>query len=135
MTMWFHLTAKATGEKQIVEGLSNIDADLFDITELDHEPTQFEDVIDGKIVRNGKREADTVAGASFIAEARGQKRIEALLIASGITLTGGLLNAEATARVLLRLCLGFRLCTRCVQAREPCRVWVRISHCAAHGTD
>lgn len=98
MSDWYHLTDKATGDMQIVASLNGYEVDLFDVVELEREPSEFDDVVDGRLVHNPARQADTQAGPEHIAEARVQKRIEALLIASGITLTGGLLNAEATAR-------------------------------------
>lgn len=96
--MWFHLIDKAAGTMEIVASLSGYDTDLYDIAELEREPGEFEDVTNGKLVRNLDREADTKAGPEHIAEARAQKRIEAVWIASGIALPAGLIAAEAARR-------------------------------------
>ena len=45
-----------------------------------------------------KAKADAAAGVEHIAEARLQKRIEAVLIASGVVLTSGLIAEEARLR-------------------------------------
>lgn len=95
--MWFHLTDKATGAGQIVATLDGYDPDLFDIVELGREPGEFDNVVGGVLVTNAKRQADALAGPEHIAEAHMQKRVEAILIGSGIALTKGLLFEEANA--------------------------------------
>lgn len=57
----------------------------------------FEDFIDGAWVTDTKGKADAKAGPEHIAEAHIQKRVEAILIGSGIALTKGLLFEEANA--------------------------------------
>lgn len=96
--MWFHLTDKATGEQTTVASLSGYDETLYVIVELTREPSEFEDVIDGNLVHNAKREADTKAGPAHIAEAHIQKRVEAILIKAGQDVSGGLLLPEADER-------------------------------------
>lgn len=96
--MWFHLTDKATGARTTVASLSGYDAGLFTIVELEREPTEFEDVIDGKLVRNLDREANTKAGPAHIAASHLRKQIEAVLISSGHALPTGLIAAEAAER-------------------------------------
>lgn len=97
---WLHLTDRKTGAAQIVASLDGIKAARFEIIELDREPGEFEE-FDGKgLVVNAKRRADTLTGSEHIAEARAQKRIEAVLIAAGVDLPGGMIAAEAEARGL-----------------------------------
>ena len=69
-----------------------IEVDRFPVTGL-----SFEDFKDGAWVTDTKGKADVEAGPEHIAEAHMQKRIEAVLIASGVSLTKGLLFEEANA--------------------------------------
>lgn len=83
--MWFQLTDKITGENTVVASLSGYELDLYKVAKLDREPGEFDDVVEGKIVHNPTREADTLAGKTHIAEVHAQKRVEALLIKMGLT--------------------------------------------------
>jgi hypothetical protein len=68
--------------------------------EVDRMPEDFEDFDpDRRVwVKNNPGQADWEAGPEHIAEARAQKRVEALLIRSGVAVAGGLLEAEAKER-------------------------------------
>lgn len=96
--MWFHLTDKATGARQIVATLDGCETDQFDVVEIGREPGEFEVFAKDTLVVDLKRQADALAGPEHIAEARLQKRIEAILIKAGVVLTEGFLVAEAELR-------------------------------------
>ena len=66
--------------------------------EVTRMPGPFEDFVGGKWVYDAKGHADDLAGPEHIAKAHDQKRWEALLIRSGVTLVGGLLTPEAVDR-------------------------------------
>lgn len=60
--VWFEITNKATREKTIVaepEGATapDVDPDEYDWVQLEREPGEFEDVVNGQIVLNEERKA------------------------------------------------------------------------------
>lgn len=70
-----------------------------DAEEIERLPEAFEERVNGKwVVIEHEALANWKAGPEHIAAARAQKRIEAMLIKSGVMLESGLLLAEAGER-------------------------------------
>ena len=64
--MWYHLTHKLTGDRQIVCELNGYDEADFNMVEVgEAEPTGFEDFIDGALVLNAARKADSEVGVVY----------------------------------------------------------------------
>ncbi len=63
--------------------------------EVERFPGPYEDFVDGEWVYQSIAHANELAGPKHIAEAHLTKYMEALLVKSGVTLTTGLLAAEA----------------------------------------
>ena len=66
--------------------------------EVPRPPAAFERLVDGEWVKDCRAEADAVAGADHIAEARALKYLEAQMIKAGLPVANSLLAPEAAAK-------------------------------------
>lgn len=103
---WYQITHKETGEKQIVASLNGRDEDDWEAIPIPRAPTEFEDIVDGRLVLNTERR-DRVLEEARLAQLGSVGRYKEAIRKAKLELiaelqTEGVLSPQQAARIRTR---------------------------------